>query len=96
MNKDAFGSYRGIAYLKKKQTNNAQGQATTEASDRPRPSRGAAVSDRLFLPAPPERLRIALETSPVAGAAPKPHAGGSDGDTAIELLSEVVTWSVLV
>ena len=26
---------------------------------------------------------------------PKAHAGSSDGDTAIELLSEVVTWSVL-
>ena len=31
-----------------------------------------------------------------AGAAPKPHAASSDPDTAIELLSEVVTWSVLV
>ena len=30
------------------------------------------------------------------GAAPKPHAASSDGDTAIELLGEVVTWSVLV
>ena len=29
-------------------------------------------------------------------SAPKPHAGSSDGDTAIELLCEVVTWSVLV
>ena len=28
--------------------------------------------------------------------APKPHAASSDGDTAIELLSKVVTWSVLV
>ena len=28
------------------------------------------------------------------GAAPKPHAGSSDGNTAIELLSEVVTWLV--
>ena len=31
-----------------------------------------------------------------AGAALKPHAGNSDGHTAIELLSEVVTWLVLV
>ena len=31
-----------------------------------------------------------------AGAVPKPHAGNNDGDTAIELLSEVVTWLVLV
>ena len=29
-------------------------------------------------------------------AALRPHAGSSDGDTAIELLSELVTWSVLV
>ena len=28
----------------------------------------------------------------MAGAAPKNHAGNSDGDTAIELLIEVVTW----
>ena len=27
-----------------------------------------------------------------AGADPKPHAASSDPDTAIELLSEVVTW----
>ena len=32
----------------------------------------------------------------VASAAPKPHAGSSDGDTVIDFLSEVVTWSVLV
>ena len=31
-----------------------------------------------------------------AGAVPNPHAGDSDGDTAIELLREVVTWLVLV
>ena len=31
-----------------------------------------------------------------AGAAPKPHAASSDPDTAIALLSEAVTWSVLV
>ena len=30
-----------------------------------------------------------------AGAAPKPHAGSSDGDTAIELLRELVTLVVL-
>ena len=39
---------------------------------------------------------IALGASWVAGAAPRPHAGSSDGDTAIEHLSEVVTRSVLV
>ena len=31
-----------------------------------------------------------------AGAAPKPHAASSNADTAIELLNEVVTRSVLV
>ena len=30
------------------------------------------------------------------GSAPKPHAASSDADTVIELLSESVTWSVLV
>ena len=37
----------------------------------------------------------ALGMSWVTGAALKPHAGSSDGDTAIGLLSEVVTWLVL-
>ena len=32
----------------------------------------------------------------VAGTAPKPHTCSSDGDTAIALMSEVVTWSLLV
>ena len=32
----------------------------------------------------------------VVDAAPKPHAGSSDGDTAIEHQGEVMTWSVLV
>ena len=32
----------------------------------------------------------------VAGAAPKPHAGSSDRDTAIDFLRDVVTWSVFV
>ena len=31
-----------------------------------------------------------------ADAAPEPHAGSSDEDAAIELLSEVVTWLNLV
>ena len=31
-----------------------------------------------------------------AGAAPKPPAGSSDGDTGIEVLSQVVTWLVLM
>ena len=32
----------------------------------------------------------------MAGAASKTHAGSSDGDATVELLSEIVTWSVLV
>ena len=39
---------------------------------------------------------IDLGMSWVADAALQRHAGSSDGDTAIELLSEVVTWSMLV
>ena len=37
---------------------------------------------------------IALGTLGWAGATPKPHAGSSDGDTAIELLGEVMAWLV--
>ena len=37
-----------------------------------------------------------MESLGWAGAAPKRHAGSSDGDTAIELLREVVAWLVLV
>ena len=32
----------------------------------------------------------------MSGAAPKPHAGSSDGDTAIDFLGDVVTWPVLL
>ena len=42
-------------------------------------------------------MRLSLLTSlGWADAAPKPHAGSSDGVTANELVSEVVTWLVLV
>ena len=54
--------------------------ANNEASDGKRPPRSAAATDRLFLPASARRLSLL----------------GSLGDTAIELVSEVVTWLVLV
>ena len=69
--------------------------ATEEASDGKRPPRSAGATGRLFLPAPARRLSLSGSLG-WAGAAPKPHAGSSDGDTAIELRSEVVTWLVLV
>ena len=63
--------------------------ATDDASDGKRPPRSAAAASRLFLPAP-ARLSP-LGSLGWAGAAPMPNAGSNDGDTAIELLSEVVT-----
>ena len=69
--------------------------ATNEASDGARPPRRAAASGRLVLPASDRRLSL-LESLGWAGAASKPRAASSEVDTAIELLSEVVTWSVLV
>ena len=69
--------------------------ATNEASDRALPPRSAAASGRLVLPASDRWLSI-LGCLGGAGAAPKPHAASSDADTAIERLSKVVTWSVLV
>ena len=80
-------------------SNNARGQetpvGTNEASDGARPPRSAAASGRLVLAAPARRLSI-LGSLGWAGAAPNPQTGSSDGDTAIELPSEVVTLSVLV
>ena len=69
--------------------------ATDEASDGALPPRSAAASGRLVLPALDRRLSL-LGPLGWAGAAPKPHAVSNDADTAIKLLSEVVTWSVLV
>ena len=69
--------------------------ATNEASDGARPPRSAAASGIIVLPAPAVRLSI-LGLFGWAGAAPKPRATSSGGDTAIELLREVVTWFVLV
>ena len=69
--------------------------ATNEASDGALPPRSAAASGRLVFPGSDRRLSL-LGSLGWAGAAPKPHAASSDADTAVELLSEVVTWSVLV
>ena len=69
--------------------------ATNEARGGALPPRSAAASGRLVLPAPDGRLSH-LGSLGWAGAAPKPHAASSDANPAIELLSEVVTWSVLV
>ena len=69
--------------------------ATNEASDGARPPRRAAASGRFVLPALDRRLSL-LGSLGWAGAARKPHAASSDANPAIELLSEVVTWSVLV
>ena len=69
--------------------------ATNEKSGGSCPPRSAATSGRLVLAA--QFLEaIARGMSRVAGAALEPHAGSNDGDTAIELLSEVVTRSVRV
>ena len=64
--------------------------ATNEASDGALPPLSTAASGRLVLPASARRLSL-LGPLGWAGAAPKPHAASSDGDTAIEHLSEVVT-----
>ena len=69
--------------------------ATNEASDGALPPRSTAASGRLVLPASDRRLSL-LGSLGWAGAAPKSHAASSDANPAIELLSEVVTWSVLV
>ena len=47
-----------------------------------------------LLPAQARRISL-LGSLGWAGAAPKPHTGSSDGDTAVERLSEVVTWLML-
>ena len=66
-----------------------------EASDGARSPCIAAASGRVVLPATSRRLSL-MGSLGWASAAPEPHAGNSDGDIAIALLSEVVTWLVLV
>ena len=76
-----------------------KGQRTLEGNQqgeqRPAPSPGRRGLRPIVSAGTAEEV-IALGTSWVAAAAPQPHAGSSDGDTAIELLSDFVTWSVLV
>ena len=63
--------------------------AKNEASDGARPPRGVAASGRFFLSVPAINRKLSLLGSlGRAGAAPKPHAASSDGDTDIKLLSE--------
>ena len=64
-------------------------------SDRVPPPRSAAACGRLVFPASDRRLSL-LGSLGWAGAAEKPHAASSDTNTAIKLLSKVVTWSVLL
>ena len=68
---------------------------TNEASDGARPRRSAAANGRLVSPVPDRRLSL-LGSLGWAAAAPKPHATSTGGDTAIELVSDVITWPVLV
>ena len=67
--------------------------ATNEASDGKCPPWSAAATGRSLLRAPGRRLSL-LGSRGWAGAGS--HAGSSDGDTAIEVLGEVVTWLMLV
>ena len=69
--------------------------AINKAIDMAVPPRSAAANARLVLPSSERRLSL-LGSLEWADAAPKPHAASSDTDTAIELLGDVVTWSVLV
>ena len=83
----------------KKQRRTQKDQRTPEGNRpgewRPASSSGRR-SQRLIVPCGTDEEAIALGRSWEAGTALRPHAGSSDGDTAIEGLSEVVTWSVLV
>ena len=65
--------------------------ATNEAGDGPGP-RG----QRRIVSADTAEEAIALGPSWVAGAAPKPQAGSSDRDAAIELLSDRDLWSAIM
>ena len=69
--------------------------AINKAIDMAVPPRSAAANARLVLPSSEKRLSL-LGSLGWAGAAPKPHAPSSDANPAIERLSEVVPWSVLV
>ena len=64
--------------------------ATNEASDGALSPRSVAASGRLVVRSLDTRLSVS-GCFGWAGAVPKPHAANSDVDTAIKLLSEVVT-----
>ena len=68
---------------------------SNETSDGKRPPRSAVATGGVFSPAPARRLSL-LGCIGWAGAAPKPQGGSINGDVTTELLSEVVTWLVLV
>ena len=76
-----------------------RGQRTPEGNQRgkrrPASSRGRRGQRPIVSPSTAEEP-IALGMSWVAGGPPERHAGSSDRDAAIELVREVVTWSVLV
>ena len=99
--KYAFGSYRGnFSFLDrithKGQQTPVRGQPTRRrATARVLPGGARRAAAGCFCQ---HRRRgyLARGMSWVAGVDPKPHAGSRDGDTAIELLSEVVTCSILV
>ena len=76
-----------------------KGQRTSEGNQRGKRRPASSTGGRGQRPigsAGTAEEAIALGMSWMAGVAPKPHAGSNDGDTAIELLIEVATWSVLV
>ena len=84
----AFACYRAVVvahFLLRKV------EQRTRINERPRATNEATAADCFCR----HRLSL-LGCFGWLGAAPKPHAGSSDGDRAIKRLSEVVTWSVLV
>ena len=71
---------------------NTYPSATNEMRDGALLPRSAAASGRLVLSASDRRLSL-LGCLARAGHAPKPHVASRDADTAIERLSEVITWT---
>ena len=92
--KHDFEPYRGMSYYRvlkfgKLTRVSKHSLANNEVSDGKRPTRSAAATGRLFLPAPATRLSL-LGSLGWVGADPEPHAG-SDWDTVVDRLSGVVT-----
>ena len=97
----SFGFYRGMSvylvYFSDRKTH--EGQRTQEGNqrgDRRPASSPGHRGQRPVVSAGTAEEATALGMSWVTDTAPKPHAGSSDGDTAIDFLSKIVTWSVLV